>query len=152
MLEGVANIVLIGAGPRKAAMIERAERLKTKNVRFVASCPPAEMSRYLALASAAIVPLVKSNLMSGARPSKMFPALACGVPVLYCGEGEGARLIEDAGVGVVVEPQNPRAFAEAAIALLGDSERRALMSRRARALAVERFSWQAIVDEWLTSL
>jgi colanic acid biosynthesis glycosyl transferase WcaI len=152
LAESYANLVLVGSGPTKPMLVDQARRMNLRNVRFVDPVPLREMPNFFSLASASIVPLVDRPLMSGARPSKIFPSLACGVPVLYCGRGEAAALLERAGAGTSVEPENAQALADEMLALAKDASRREQMSERARALAVERFAWASIVDTWLRSI
>lgn len=40
----------------------------------------------------------------GAVPSKLFDSLPAGVPVLFCGGNEGARLVEEYGLGMISAP------------------------------------------------
>ncbi|MBV8636798.1 MAG: glycosyltransferase family 4 protein [Candidatus Eremiobacteraeota bacterium] len=152
LVEDEADVVFVGSGPVKSALVERAGNEGIRNVRFVDPVPLSAMPEYFSLATASIVPLVNNPLMRGARPSKMFPSLACGVPILYCGEGESATLISEAGAGLVAEPENARAIADAMRTIANDPARREVMSRRARRLAVERFAWGSIVEEWLRSM
>lgn len=144
-----AYVLFVGSGPTKPMLVERARRAGATNVVFSEPVPLSSMPRYFSIATASIVPLVNTPLMAGARPSKIFPSLACGVPVLYCGEGESAALLSGAGAGIVVPPEHPAAVAAAMRRLLDDPQLRAGMSARARALAVERFAWSSIVGDWL---
>ena len=152
LLDDRATVLFVGSGPTKPLLVQRVRKLGVRNVRFVDPVPLDEMPKYFGLAYASIVPLVRGDLMRGARPSKMFPSFACGVPVVYSGEGEGAQLVENAGAGVAVPPENPEALARAMCALLDDPAAREVMSKNARTLAVERFAWSSIVDRWLASL
>ena len=152
LAESHANLVMVGSGPTKPWLIDYARRLQVTNVRFVDPVPLRAMPDYFSLAAASIVPLVDKPLMYGARPSKIFPSLASGVPVLFCGRGESAALLERAGAGVSIEPENAQALADRMITLVQDERGRAEMGERARALAVERFAWASIVDTWLRSI
>ncbi len=152
MLQDKATILFVGSGPTKPLLLQRARKQGLSNVRFLDPVPLEEMPKYFSLAYGSIVPLVRSELMRGARPSKMFPSFACGVPVVYSGEGEGAQLVENAGAGVAVRPEDAAALANAMRALVDDPEGREAMSKNARALAVDRFAWSNIVDRWLASL
>lgn len=152
LMQEEADVVFVGSGPVKPSLVHRARAENIANVRFVDPVPLSAMPEYFSLATASIVPLVNNPLMRGARPSKMFPSLACGVPVVYCGEGESAALISEAGAGLVAQPEHPRAIAEAMRAIARDPARRDAMSLNARRLAVERFAWGSIVEEWLRSM
>lgn len=152
LLQRDAMIVFVGSGPTKHALMQRAKKAGLENVRFVDPVPLERMPKYFSLAYASIVPLVRTDLMRGARPSKLFPALASAVPIVYSGEGEGARLVSDAGAGVVSPPENPEALAAAIRALCADPQGRDEMAQRARDVAVARFAWSSIVDGWLASI
>lgn len=144
-----AIVLFVGSGPVKPYLVQLARERRLENVRFCDPVPLDDMPEYFALAYASIVPLVRSNLMRGARPSKLFPAFACGVPVIYSGEGEGAALVTEAGAGIAVPPEDPHELAAAMRRLIGDPQLRARMALCARSLASERFTWSSIVDRWL---
>jgi colanic acid biosynthesis glycosyl transferase WcaI len=145
-----ALVILIGTGTTKAALIALARGLE--NVRFFDPVPPDEMPEYFSLACASIVPLVRCEGNIGARPAKLFASLACGVPVIYSGEGEGAGIIAEGKAGIVVPPEDSREMARAMRSLMNDPLQRDEMAKRAREIAVERFAWPGIVDRWLASL
>ncbi len=147
-----AVVLFVGSGPTKPALVERALRARATNVRFIDPVPLDSMPDYFALAAASIVPLVRSSVTRGARPSKLFPAFSCGIPVIYSGEGEGAQLVADAGAGIVVPPEDSAALAEGMLAVARDPVARERMSQAARKLALDRFAWSNIVDAWLASL
>lgn len=58
-----------------------------------------EMSEELKMYDLSIIPL--ATHIHGAVPSKIFDLLPEGVPILFSGEGEGARIVEDYGLGLV---------------------------------------------------
>jgi glycosyltransferase involved in cell wall biosynthesis len=64
-----------------------------------------------------IIPLAAA--IHGAVPSKIFDLLPAGIPILFSGNGEGARIVEDCRFGLVSEygdykalEQNIRHFVE----------------------------------------
>ncbi|HXM57662.1 MAG TPA: glycosyltransferase family 4 protein [Candidatus Dormibacteraeota bacterium] len=145
-------LVLVGDGPEKARLVEAARDRSLTNVRFADPRPAAAMPPLFSEARASIVPLLDRPLFRGARPSKIFPSLACGTPVIYSGAGEAAELIEDSGAGLVVPPERPEQLA-AAIRRLADDPRLAVELGAAGRRLVERdYSWSAIAERWLAEL
>ena len=84
-------------------------------------------------------------IFHGALPTKMLEAMAAGRPVVLSARGEAARLIESEGAGIVVDPENPAALADAFLRLAGDPGLRARLGAAGRR-AVERDFGRA---EWL---
>ena len=145
-------IVFVGDGHTKRALMGRAKGYNLRNVRFVESQPIKIITDYFSLAIASIVPLRKSDLFKSARPAKVVASLACGVPVIYCGEGETAELIRSEGVGQVVEPENPEDLARALVYRAQNGSSRESEAAKARRLAVQSFGWDLIVRRWLDEL
>jgi glycosyltransferase involved in cell wall biosynthesis len=147
-----AFFLFVGDGHTKPQLQARARALQLPNVAFVDSVRLEEMPRYYSIAYAAIVPLLRRDTFKDARPSKIFPALASGVPVIFAGEGESAKLLTDAVAGVVAEPESPADLARVIRALLSDPERRDELGNNGTRLARNSFGWPAIVDAWLSVL
>lgn len=152
LLEGQATVLFVGDGPTKAKLVAQAQAEGIRSAVFVDPVPLPEMARFLSVAHAAVVPLVRSGVTRGARPSKLFPALASGVPVIYSGEGEGAELVVRSGAGIAVEPESGPAIAAAMRRLIAEPSDHARMANAARRLAESTFSWGTIVERWLRDL
>jgi glycosyltransferase involved in cell wall biosynthesis len=88
-----------------------------------------------AYASGAVV--VLSSVVEG-FPAGLVEAMLCGCATVSTDVGAVVEVI--GGTGLVVPPRNPRALAEACVALLGDPERRARLGAAARARALELFT------------
>ena len=128
-----------GDGPEKESLVRAAGDRGLANVRFFPPRPAAEMPEVLASFDAALVPLKRNDLFRGARPSKMFEAMAAGVPLILSVDGEARGLVEEAGAGLCVEPESSGALAEAVLALQRDPEGRQRMGRNGRAFVTGRF-------------
>jgi glycosyltransferase involved in cell wall biosynthesis len=122
--------VLVGEGPLKADLVTAAAGLS--NVRFLPNVPATRVPGLLSSFDVAVVPLRRLPLFRGALPSKMFEAMAAGVPIVLSVEGEAQRVVEGAGSGICVEPENPKALADAVRSLHEDPEGRRRMGERGR--------------------
>lgn len=145
--------LLVGDGPVRPLLEARVRELGLANVVFAGLQPVERMPAYFALARAVVVPLRRHPLFAGARPSKLFAAWASAVPVIFCGEGEAAELVERSGGGVVVPPEDGPALAMAAdlFARLSDAEVRHI-GEEGRRFVADHFTWPAIVGRWLEGI
>lgn len=142
------RFLFVGDGTEKPMLEALVKEKGLSNVIFVDFQPVQEMPRYFSLSSASIIPLKKHKLFEGARPSKMFPALGSAVPVIYSGEGEAAELVLSSGGGVVVEPENSEALAQAIVELKENPDRRE-MGRKGRQFVKDHYTWSEIIRSWL---
>ena len=72
-------------------------------------------------------------------------AFACATPVV-ASDISGYRGVMEPEAGRLVPPGDPAALADAVVALLGDEREREQLGRSARAIAVERYSWDTIAQ------
>jgi colanic acid biosynthesis glycosyl transferase WcaI len=135
--------VINGGGSGRPALEEQAAGLP--NLRFVDFQPKERLPEVLAAADIHVVPL-KRGLARSSVPSKTYSILAAGRPlVASVDEGtEVARVVERAGAGLAVPPEDPDAFVAAITKLLDAPEMAAQMGRSGRAL-VERWASPAAV-------
>jgi glycosyltransferase involved in cell wall biosynthesis len=142
-------IGFVGDGPVKQWALDEVQQRGLTNVFFDPPKPLEEMPRYWSLATAALVTLRDMPLFEGARPSKTFPPMASGVPVIFAGKGEMRDLLAGHQAGIVVPPEDGKALAAAIERLADDPSVASRLGENGRALVLERFSWQAIVTVWL---
>ncbi|HEV7611159.1 MAG TPA: glycosyltransferase family 4 protein [Steroidobacteraceae bacterium] len=115
------HIVLVGSGSRRDWLVQEAAARKLSNVRFVARLPPQAMPSVFAQASALLVSLVRSPAMSNTIPSKVQAYLAAGRPIIASLDGEGARVISEAGAGLTCAAEDAAALAHAILRMRGMS-------------------------------
>src|SRR5262249_4196883 len=125
---------LVGEGPVKADLVARAEALRLTNVRFLPAVPLAEITPFLTASDALLVPLRRDPVFDTFIPSKLFDFLACARPVVLLVNGEARELLDAAGAGIWVMPEDAAGLAKAVVALAESpaAERRA-MGERGRA-------------------
>jgi glycosyltransferase involved in cell wall biosynthesis len=147
-----ARIVFVGSGSERARIEARVADEGVAGITFLDPRPLTEIAELYKGVTAGLTTLRDSPVFAGARPSKIFPMMAAGLPVIYSGRGEGARLVGDAGAGVCAEPEDARALAAAMIEVLDDPERSRRMGAAGRRLVEAEFSWSRIVGDFLEFL
>jgi colanic acid biosynthesis glycosyl transferase WcaI len=103
------------------------------NVRFVPMQPLARLPEVLAAADIHVVPL-KPGLSRSSVPSKTYSILAAGRPILASVDvgSEVQRVVESAGAGFAVPPDDVSAFTMALLTMLDDRDQRKAMGRAGR--------------------
>ena len=124
--------IVLGDG-RMRAWVEGEVRARGLDDTFhlLGQRPAESMPRYFAQADVLLATLRREPIFAYTIPSKLQSYLACGRPVVAALEGEGGRIIEEAGAGWAVAPEEPRALADAvlAAAALSPAEREAMGDR-----------------------
>jgi glycosyltransferase involved in cell wall biosynthesis len=134
------RLVLIGGGDRKPALVEEARAKGLANVAFVDPVPKREVPSWLARADACLLPYQDNPLFAGALPNKAFDYLGAARPIIASAPaGELTRLVERAGCGVAVPPEDGEAMAGAIRALAADPEGARAMGERGRAYALAHY-------------
>lgn len=114
------RIVLVGGGPREEHLARRVAAQGISRVRLVPAQPRERVPELLAAADAALVPLGVE--LPGAVPSKIYEAMASGLPILLLASGEPARRVEEAGAGLAVPLDDEAGAREAFRRLATDRE------------------------------
>jgi len=131
--EGV-GLVFVGEGAMKSQVEAMAAGCRA--VRFLPFRPAGEIPLVLSSGDMHVV-TVKRGLEGVVVPSKMYPTLAAGRPVLGVApeECDVVRIIRRSACGLAADPDDPNAVAEALRGVLHDSELIRNMGLRAREIA-----------------
>jgi glycosyltransferase involved in cell wall biosynthesis len=139
------RFVLVGDGVEKEKLQARARSLELPNLTFYDPIPRAQVPALLASMDIALVTL-RRGVPLGTIPTKLYEAMASGLPTALAANGEAADLVRGEGVGFAVAPGDARGLADALARLASDPDGRAGMGQRARALAAARFDRTAIAS------
>jgi glycosyltransferase involved in cell wall biosynthesis len=149
------RVVLVGGGDRKPALLEQAAAMGLRNVTFVDPVPKRQVPAYLERAQLCLLPYQDRELFAGALPNKVFDYLAAARPILASAPpGELTALVDRAGCGWSVAPEDPAAMAaairaaaadRAAAAARGDAGREYALQHYDRARLAARFV--SLVDD-----
>ncbi len=147
------HFLFVGDGQEKDKLLKLKEELELSNVTFYGSVPVSRMPEIFSVSDYSIVSLRNIELFKGARPSKIFPAISTGTPVLYCGDGESASILEEHNCGKIAPPENPEGIANEIRKLVELSEEEyKQLSENGRKLAIAEYSWSSIVDDLLRNI
>ena len=99
------QIVLVGDGVSKAALLQTATDRSLTNVTFLDPIPKSEIPRLFAAADIGIHCLADIELFHrGVSPNKLYDYMAAGLPVITNTPGEVADLVTNSGAGEAVGP------------------------------------------------
>ncbi len=131
--EGV-GLVFVGEGAMKSQVEAMAAGCRA--VRFLPFRPASEIPLVLSSGDMHVV-TVKRGLEGVVVPSKVYPTLAAGRPVLGVApeECDVVRIIRRSGCGLAANPDDPNTIVEALRGVLHDSEQIRNMGLRAREIA-----------------
>ena len=144
---------LVGDGMDKARLVAQHRALGLANVRFLPLQAEADLPEMLAAADVCVVPQLRS-VTDSVMPSKLATILASGRPVI-AGAHPGSQvdlILREGGCGVVVEPEDPVALADAIVQLHAHPDRRAALGTSGHAYAREHFPRTGILHAYETRL
>lgn len=133
------KIAFIGKGKMKEHLQERVKSEGIDNCIFYDPIPKMQLAKIVASATVGL--MVLKNVPAfyyGTSPNKFFDYIASGLPIINNYPGWLAGMIKENCCGVVVEPDNAQAFADALIDMV-DNAPLEEYSKNARALAEKEF-------------
>jgi len=138
---------IVGEGPEKSRLMELVRKAGLTNVKFYPIQPGARMPGVVSSFDVALVPLRGLALFNGAVPSKLFEAMAAGVPVIVSIEGEARTLVEEGRAGICVKPEDAPGVARAILRLYRETALRSVMGENGRAYVGKHFERGRIACE-----
>lgn len=113
-LEDLSDVrfFFVGSGSMSDWLAEQKSRLKLDNVLIVGRYPMETMPEIYAHADALLVTLTTSEIFSLTVPSKIQAYLAAGKPIIAAINGEGARVIQEANVGLASPAEDVKSLVE----------------------------------------
>jgi glycosyltransferase involved in cell wall biosynthesis len=144
------SVVLVGQGPEKVSLQERASHLGPETIRFLPPVPRAAIPTLLATMDALFIGLKRSPLFRfGISPNKLMDYMAAAKPVILAIQA-GNDMVGESGCGLSVPPENSEALAVAIRRLMTiPRDERLAMGARGREYVVARHDYRVLARKFL---
>lgn len=138
------HFVFVGDGTHRVHLENWAQQMALVNVSFIPFQPRERLPYVLASADVALIPL-KKGIGQDSLPSKSFPVLASGRPILAAVEQESelGQLVQRANAGICIEPENAEQMAAVIYKFSQSPQMCAQMGEQGREYAVRDHSRKA---------
>ncbi len=131
--------LLVGDGKERANLEAEVRGRRLSNVIFAGARPKREMPSFLAASDACVAILKDIPEFRTTYPNKVMDYMAAGRPTILAIDGVIRTVIEAANGGIFVHPGDPRALADAVLALKRHPDRAREMGAAARDYVVKHF-------------
>ncbi len=150
--ESKIQIVLLGDGKEKLALMQRAEQMSLTNITFAPSVAKSEMPNALAAADACIAILKPLDEYKTTYPNKVFDYMAAGRPIALAIDGVIREVVEAASCGLFAEPGDATALAGIIHRLAGDPQKSRAMGLKGRKYLEKNFSREQLAKKLIRLL
>ena len=147
------HFIVLGDGSSRQWMLKEAEKRALNNLHLPGRFPIETMPGFMQKASALLVTLTDQPIFAATVPNKVQAYLAAGKPIIACLNGEGARLVVEAGAGLATPAEDAKALAETILQLysLTPVERKN-MGENGRQYFQKHFNHDHLVDQLIGHL
>jgi colanic acid biosynthesis glycosyl transferase WcaI len=146
------HFLLIGEGAEKERIKSLAQARGLANVSFIDQQPRESIPAFISSSDACLVLLRKNEVFKTVIPTKMLEFMSCACPVIVGVDGEARRIVESAGAGIAIEPENAAALADAIRCLEGDRELGSSLGRQGREYIVRHLSRKQTAQDYIEVL
>ena len=147
-----AMFLLIGEGAEKERIEQLAAAGGLSSVRFVGQQARDSIPGYIAGADVCLVMLKKAELFKTVIPTKLLEYMSCEKPVIVAVDGQARKIVEEAGAGIFVEPEDSHELSEAIRSLAADAARRRNMGANGRQYILSRLARQQTARSYINVL
>lgn len=144
--------LLIGQGMEKEKLVKLGASRHIANVRFLDSVPKAEVFRYILASEMGASVLKRVDTFKTVYSNKTFDYMSCKRPILMAIDGVSRELVEAAGAGCYVEPENPSEYNRIIRQYLGDPERVRREGESGYAYAKANFDREVLAHKYLNNI
>ena len=144
--------LLIGEGAEKQRIQSLAQSQSLANVRILDQQPRDKIPAFISASDACLVLLKKTDIFKTVIPTKMLEFMSCARPVILGVDGQARQIIDEAGAGLVIEPENAVALAQAIRRLEQDPANGRALGQKGRKYILQRFSRASTAEKYIEVL
>lgn len=141
--------LLIGEGAEKQRIKSLAESRHLANVHFLDQQPRLQIPGFISACDACLVLLKKTDVFKTVIPTKMLEFMSCARPVILGVDGQARQILEEAGAGIVIEPENADALRAAIEQLCANRELGKALGQKGREYILENFSRARSAEKYI---
>lgn len=141
--------LMVGGGAQRDTIKAIRDAKGLTNIVMLDQLPKAAMPAVWGASDAALVLLKRVDTFKTVIPSKMFEAMALGVPMILGVEGEAKALMEAGGAGIAITPEDDAELATAILRLADDRALGRQIGASARAFVRAQFDRESLAHAYL---
>lgn len=138
------SFLILGKGDLEKKIISYIKENKLTNVYLLGFVLPEKFGDYLSLADILLIPHAKCTQTELDQPTKLFEYLASGKPIVSFNLKAIAEVVGDNAI--LVEPNNPEAFANGILTLLDNESLRKKFGEKGKIIA-KSYSWEMSAEK-----
>jgi colanic acid biosynthesis glycosyl transferase WcaI len=141
--------LLVGEGAEKERIKTLAQSRGLANVQFLDQQPREKIPALILASDACLVLLKKTDVFKTVIPTKMLEFMSCARPVILGVDGQARQIVEAAGAGLVIEPENSAALVGAINQLKANPNLKSEMGKAGREYIVQKFSRASTAGKYI---
>jgi colanic acid biosynthesis glycosyl transferase WcaI len=146
------HFLLVGEGAEKERIKAIAQFRGLANVTFLDQQPREKIPAFISASDACMVLLKKTDVFKTVIPTKMLEFMSCARPVILGVDGQARQIIEDAGAGIVIEPENSAALVASINQLSADRRLCQTLGQKGREYILQHFSRGRTAEKYIEVL
>ncbi|MFS2204967.1 glycosyltransferase family 4 protein [Variovorax sp. Varisp36] len=152
-LKGRAELVLVGNGPERNALLQRVASEGLSNVTMLPAIPKKSIPRFLDAIDIAYIGWHPNPLYRfGISPNKLMDYMMAGKPIVHS-VSAGNDPVADAACGFTVPPSDPRAIAEAVLKMVEmPKEERDFLGSKGREFILGKRIYSVLAKQFLEQI
>jgi colanic acid biosynthesis glycosyl transferase WcaI len=146
------SLLLIGEGAEKEHIKSQAHSRGLTNIQFLDQQPREKIPAYISASDACLVLLKKTDVFKTVIPTKMLEFMSCERPLILGVDGQARQIVEEAGAGIVIEPENAQALVCAIDKLASDRQLAQTLGKSGREYILQNFSRASTAEKYIDVL